>query len=261
MLKIFIYTEQQDKWVEESTHLLYHDLVAFIDKDRNIIYLWNGPKCTKDKLKKGKKSIHKLLRDFTDINFQIKKLNKDIPPHIKNRLENLLDTSKKEKELANYQYSHFFTIRLHTIISIVALILPIVSFIILSSSLFWENVGNDFLIKASNYNIWLISALIPLIISLLLFISQLIIAVYEHDTSIIIFSSTSIVLSISLLFYLQQGVFLFQFQEASTYFLYYIAKLDIYLFLLMIGLAIGLFEIPNIIKTLNFLSTYKKFIF
>jgi hypothetical protein len=236
-------------------------VVAFIDKDQNIIYLWNGPKCTKDKLKKGKKAIHKLLRDFTDINFQIKELNKNIPPHVKNRLENLLDTATKEKELANYQYSHFFTIRFHTIISIVALILPIVSFIILSSSLFWESVGSDFLIKASNYDIWLNLAIIPLIISLLFFILQLIIAIYEHDNSIIIFSSISILLSISLLFYLQQGVFLFQFQEVSTYSLYYIAKLDIYLFLLVIGLAIGLFEIPNIIKTLKFLSTYKKFIF
>ncbi len=261
MLKIFIYNEVQDQWVEENTHLLYHDLVAFIDKDQNVIYLWNGPKSTKDKLKKGENSIHKLLRDFTNINFQIKKLNKDFPPQVTNRLDSLLDTAKKEKELANYQYSHFFTIRIHSLISIVTLILPIITFILLGSSLFWDNIGSDFIIKASNYNTWLILAIIPLIISLFLFISQLIIAVFEYDISIIIFSSISIVLSISLLFYLQQGVFLFQFQEESTSSLYYIAKLDIYLFLLVIGLTIGLFEIPNIIKTLNFLKTYKKFIF
>ncbi|TFG16841.1 MAG: hypothetical protein EU531_05145 [Promethearchaeota archaeon] len=261
MLKVFIFYEEKNKWIEEHSHLLYHDFAAFIDEDTKLIYLWNGPKSTKERLKKGTEVLYRLIQQFAETDFQIKKLNKKIPSHIKSCLENYLEVAKKEEKIADYQYSQFFTIRIHALISIISLILPIIVFVILASSLFWDTLGNDYIISANNYNNWLLMAFILLVICLLLFIPQLIIAIYEYDKAIIVFSSISMIISISLLVYLQQGIFLFQFQESSTPTLYYITKIDIYLFLLLISSAIMLFEIPNFIKTVNFLATYKKFLF
>ena len=261
MLKIFIYYEEKDKWVEERSHLLYHDFAAFIDEDSNTIYLWNGPRCTRERLKKGSKSLYNLINIYTESNFKIINLKKKIPSYVKSRLNELLQVTKKEEQSRDYQYSHFLTIRIHFVLSVISLILPLIVLLILGSSLFWHSLGNNYVVNAVNYNSWLSSAFILILICLMVFIPQLIIAVYEFDKSIIVFSSTSIIICISLLLYLQQGIFLFQFQEISTPTLYYINKIDIYLFLFLTSSSILLFEMPNIIKSISFLAIYKKFIF
>jgi len=261
MLKTFIFFESGNKWVEEQSHLLYHDLCAFVDEDNHVIFLWNGPQSTKERLKKGTESINQILKDYPSINFVAKPLDKNAPPNIKNLLEKLLEAVKKEQEVESYQFSHLSTIRFHLVLSVILLILPIITFAILASSLLWESLGNNILISSSNYNNWLLYANILLIISLIISIPIVAIAIYEYDIPIIVFSSTSIFILILLILYLQQGIFLFQFQELSTSSLYYIAKTDLYIFLIIIGFAIALFEVPNIFNTANFLITYKKFIF
>jgi len=130
----------------------------------------------------------------------------------------------------------------------------------LSFSLLWESVGSSYLVYSNNYNIWLLLGKIPIFISLILFAFILTIAIYEYEITIIILSSMSIIICISLLLYLGQGIFLFQFQEGYTSVLYYIAKIDIYIFLIVTGLSIAIFEIPNFMKTISFIFTYKKFI-
>jgi len=261
MLKIFIYDEKQDNWVEERSHLLYHDFAAFIDEDSKIIYLWNGPQCTKERLKKGSKALKNIINIYSKNSFQIINLKNQIPPYVKSRLNELLEVAKKEEEITDYQYSHFLTIRLHFLLSVICLILPVIALSILSSSLFWDSTGNNYIINAENYNNWLSFPYILILISFIFFIPQFIIAIYEYDKAIMVFSLTSIIICISLLLYLQQGIFLFQFQEMSTPDFYYISKFDIFIFLLLISSSIMLFEIPNIIKTINFAETYKKFFF
>jgi hypothetical protein len=261
MIKVFIYYEKENKWIEELSNILYHDFVAFIDEETKIIYLWNGPQNSKERKKKGTEALNDLINMYTDINFQVKNYNKKTPSLIKNKLNKLLELTKKEQELSGYQYSHFSTIRLHSFFSIVTVILPIIILFILGYSLFWDKIGNSYIINARNYNYWLSSASILLLICLLLFIPQLIMGAYEFDKPIIVFSSTSIIICISLLFYLQQGIFLFQFQEPSTGNLYYISETDIIIFLLLILFTILLLEIPILINTIKFFSTYKKFIF
>ena len=261
MIKIFIYYEKENKWIEERSSLLYHDFVAFIDEDTKIIYLWNGPQGTKVKRKKGTEALNDLINIYTNVKFQVINYNKKSPSHIKNKLNELLKLTKKEQELVDYQYSHFITIRLHSFLSIITVILPIIILFILGYSFFWDKIGNNFMINARNYNNWLSSASILLLICLLLFIPQLVMGAYEFDKPIIVFSSTSIIICISLLFYLQQGIFLFQFQEPSTLNVYYISETDIIIFFFLILSAILLLEIPILINTIKFFSTYRKFIF
>ncbi|MEJ2296879.1 MAG: hypothetical protein P8Y23_19195, partial [Candidatus Lokiarchaeota archaeon] len=195
-----------------------------------------------------------LINTYTDIKFQVKNYNKKSPSLIKNKLNKLLELTNKEQELSDYQYSHFITIRLHSFFSIITVILPIIVLFILGYSLFWDKIGNNYMINARNYNNWLSSASILLLICLFLFIPQLIMGAYEFDKPIIVFSSTSIIICISLLFYLQQGIFLFQFQEPSTGNLYYISETDIIIFLLLILFTILLLEIPILINTIKFFS-------
>lgn len=261
MIKVFIYYEKENKWIEEPSNILYHDFVALIDEETKIIHLWNGPQNSKEKKKKGIEAVNDLINTYTDIAFQVKNFNKKSPSHIKNKLNKLLELTKKEQELADYQYSHFITIRLHSFLSIITIILPITVLFILGYSLFWDKIGNNYIINARNYNNWISSASILLFICLLLFIPQLIMGACEFDKPIIVFSSTSIIICISLLLYLQQGIFLFQFQEPSTANMFYISETDIITFLFLILFAILLLEIPILINTIKFFSTYKKFIF
>ncbi|TFF90466.1 MAG: hypothetical protein EU548_02870 [Promethearchaeota archaeon] len=261
MLRIFIYHEDQDKWVEERSHLLHHDLAAFIDEDEKIIYLWNGLESTKDKLKKGRKALLHLLKVYTENSYQINTIKKKIPPHLKLYLEHLFADTKKEQKAKDYRYSHFSTIRIHFLLSLITLVLPLVALFILNSSLFWEASEYSYIISSEAYNGWWLSIFIIIMISLLLFIPQLAMSVYERDQPIMFFSITSIIICVSFLVYLQQGIFLFQFQPLSTPNLFYIAKSDIYWFVLLTISAIMLIEIPNFIKTINFLITYKQFIF
>ena len=53
MLKTYIFDEANKKWIEEPSSLLYHDLCALLDEDRNIIYVWNGQKSSQERLKVG----------------------------------------------------------------------------------------------------------------------------------------------------------------------------------------------------------------
>ena len=61
MLKTYIFNEPNKRWVEENTSLLYHDLCAILDEERKIIYLWNGPKSSKERLNKGYKLLENLI--------------------------------------------------------------------------------------------------------------------------------------------------------------------------------------------------------
>ena len=207
MLKIFIYYEEQNKWVEERSHLLYHDFAALIDEENKVVYLWNGPQCTKERSKKGAIALYNVINNYTENNFQIITLKKKIPSNIRSRLNELLEVAKKEEQALNYQYSHFLTIRIHFLLSIITLILPLIAFFILNSSLFWNSIGNNYIINAEHYNNWISFAYIFILLSFILFIPQLIIAVYEYDKPIIVFSSTSIIICISLLSFLEQGIF------------------------------------------------------
>ena len=94
MLIAYIFDEANKKWIEEDKSLLYHDLCAILDEERNIIYLWNGPKSSQERLKKGYGLLENLMSKYPTIDFQLSILKKEVPSYIQDRIDVMLNEIK-----------------------------------------------------------------------------------------------------------------------------------------------------------------------
>lgn len=261
MLRTFIFNESKNEWIEENDHLFYHDLCAILDENSKIIYLWRGPKSTKEYYKKGYKSLNKLISESLQQKFQINVLAKYIPNHIEEKLNKMLILAKRQKEIGKYKFSKFTTIRLYLIFLVLSIIIPIISGLILSTCLFWPVLNGNFIVSDEIYQDWLYYQKISILISLVIFMFNIIIGLYERESQIITFSLMGLIICIGILLYLQQGIFLFKFQAGSTSSLYLIAIQEIIIFWIIIISAIGIFELPNLLKLVSFIRTYRNYIF
>jgi len=262
MLITYIFDEANKKWIEEDKSLLYHDLCAILDEERNIIYLWNGPKSSQERLKKGYGLIENLMSKYPTINFQLSMLKKEVPSYIQDRIDIMLNEIKYKDKKDYYNFTRFTTLRLYLIFLLVSVIFPFLSFLNLVSSLMWPKIDGNFEIGAGPFNIWLLISFILTIISLISFSIMIIIGIVEIEYQVIIFSLLGVLVCSGLIIYLQQGIFLFLFQGSSpSPLIYYIRQNDIVEALIVIVLGILVFEIPNMIKLITFIKTYRKFVF
>ncbi|MFX0038098.1 MAG: hypothetical protein ACFFCY_05665 [Promethearchaeota archaeon] len=259
MLRTFIFDESKSHWIEEEHHLLSQDVCAILDEENGFIYLWNGPKSKKTKFRKGYRQIRQLITNYPELNFQLIMAKKNFPTQIQNKLDSLLETMKLGDGKA-LKFSRFATIRIYSISIIIAVILPIVSFFNLSTSLFWPMFNGNYQVNKIYYANWINISKTMTFITLIFFIINIIIGIIEYDNQIIVFSISSVTISIGLFLYLNQGIFLFLFQE-ETPTTYLILPKDIFIFLLLNFTALLIFEIPNIYKLISFFKTYRKFIF
>jgi len=262
MLITYIFDEANKKWIEEDKSLLYHDLCAILDEERNIIYLWNGPKSSQERLKKGYGLIENLMSKYPTINFQLSMLKKEVPSYIQDRIDIMLNEIKYKDKKDYYNFTRFTTLRLYLIFLLVSVIFPFLSFLNLVSSLMWPKIDGNFEIGAGPFNIWLLISFILTIISLISFSIMIIIGIVEIEYQVIIFSLLGVLVCSGLIIYLQQGIFLFLFQGSSpSPLIYYIRQNDIVESLIVVVLGILVFEIPNMIKLITFIKTYRKFVF
>jgi len=160
-----------------------------------------------------------------------------------------------------YKFSRFTTLRLYLIFLVVSIILPILSLVNLGSSLSWTKIDANFEIAAEAYKNWLLIPFILIIISLILFSIMIIIGIIEAEYQVIVFSLLGVLICSGLGIYLQQGIFLFLFQEGSSPSIYIIKQNDVIEFLIVVLLGIIVFEIPNVIKLISFVKIYRKFVF
>lgn len=261
MLRSFIFNEIKNNWIEEDEYLFYHDLCAFLDEDNKIVYLWRGPRSTKARYKKGYQLLNELISKDLRLKFQINVLAKYIPDNIKERLDKMLIAAKKQKEIGKYKFSKFTTIRLYSIFLIISITFPIISLLLLVTCVFWPVSNGNYVVSAVIYQSWLFYPKILLIITLIMFILNMLIGLYEMETQVIIFSLTGLIICSGVLLYLQQGIYLFLFQEGSTSTSYIIKIQDINLFYIITFSAITIFELPNLLKLISFIRTYRKYIF
>jgi len=91
MLKTYIFNDANKNWIEEPSSLLYHDLCAFVDDERNIIYIWNGPKSSQERLNKGNEVLKNLVSYYPSIDFKVSILNKKVPDYVQIRLDKMLN--------------------------------------------------------------------------------------------------------------------------------------------------------------------------
>jgi len=261
MLKTYIFDGPNKKWIEEQSSLLYHDLCALLDEERKIIYIWNGPKSSQERLKKGHELLKNLISNYRNINFQISILNGKVPDYVQIRLDKMLSEIKLESKKEFHKFSRFITLRLYFIFLLPALIFPLISFLNLSTSLTWRKTGYNYEVSSGLYDNWISISLLFIILTIISFGIILTIGIIEIENKIIIYSIIGLVISSGIAIYLQQGIYLFLFQGEWTASIYYIKQSDILLFLVVIVFGIAIYEIPNFVELINFIKVYRKFIF
>jgi len=260
MLKTYIYDESNKNWIEERLSLLYHDLCALLDEERKIIYIWNGPKSSQERLKKGYALLKNLVSKYPNIDFQISILKKEVPDYVQIRLDKMLGEIKYDDKIFFYMFSRFITLRLYFIFTLPALIFPLISYLNLSSSLAWRKTGYNYEVSSGVYDNWLSISFFFMILTILSFAVIITIGIIEIEYKIITYSIIGFVVSSGIAIYLLQGIFLFLFQDGSTASIYYIKQSDILLFLVIIVFGIAVYEIPNLVELINFIIVYHKFI-
>lgn len=259
MLRTYIYNEDKKVWLEEES-LLLHDLCAILDEDDKILYIWNGPKSSPERFEKGYKSIESLLSNYPNMDIKLINLKKKIPPRIKNKIDDMLAsiTSKEEDFL---QFTRFASIRLFFVSSLVIITLSIFSVLNLmrhSDLLKWHG---SIAIKADNYETWINISKFLIILSLVLFIINLGIGILENEHQVIVFSTAGFIVCIGIIIYLNQGIYLFLFDERSSSSFYVIAQTDINWFFITILLAELIYLIPNTYKLISFAIQYREYLF
>ncbi|MFX0041792.1 MAG: hypothetical protein ACFE8L_02670 [Candidatus Hodarchaeota archaeon] len=260
MLRSYVFYEDKHAWIEE-TNLLLHDICAFIDDEKDIIYIWKGPKSSKQKFKNGYNSVENLVSNYPNSTFQLEVLKKEIPEEIQIKIEKMLETVRRGEEKSKLIFSRLITIRIFFIFSMISVILPIFLILNLYSSLFWHTSDSICEVRASIYDYMILFSRIVVIITLISLGINVAIGIYEQEHQVIIFNISGFIICVGILLFLNQGIFLFKFQEGSTLTNYLILKKDALVFLISIIIPVLLFEIPNLYKIISFLKTYGKFIF
>ncbi|MFW9773239.1 MAG: hypothetical protein ACFFFB_02800 [Candidatus Heimdallarchaeota archaeon] len=260
MIRTFIFNEIKNIWIEEEEYLFFQDLCAFLEDDNSVIYLWKGPKCSKRRYKKAYASLNELISKYLQPKFQINVLAKHLPSQIEEKLNKMLITAKKQEESRRLKFSKFTTIRSYLAFSLIALMLSTISAVLLTSCLFWLKIGDFFFVSSLSYLNWLLYPQILILISLIMFILNTLVGLYEMETQVIVFSLIGLIFCSGILIYFQQGIYLFLFQEGSSSTLYVLKIDDIVFFWIIILSAITFFVLINLIKLFSFIRTYRKYI-
>ena len=259
MLRIYIYNPNSDVWIEEEYELLFHDVCAILDDNTRKIFLWRGPKSSKYSLEKGIKSLSNLISSSQD--FELILLKNDIPSYIKEKLDKFLESAEKERNLEQFEFTHFISIKSYLFLSIAALITIFTYLTNLWSVMSWSSSNGNIMISANSYQQWLNFSKIILIMIIIILCFLLALSIYEYEVQAIILSIIGLIISISMIIYLQQGIFLFLFQSGSNLSTYFIKKTDVLFFLILLTSSTMLYLIPSMIKLIYFIKTYRAFIF
>jgi hypothetical protein len=260
MLRTFIFDDSKSQWREEEQGLLLHDMCVILDEDKELIYLWSGSKNTKKRYQKGYIQLKELISTFSEMNFQIILAKKNFPVDIQKKIETMLESAKDE-EGSTFLLSRLITIRVLFISLIGVIILPIISILNISTSLFWPISDSNLEVTKNMFTSWITISEILIILTIFFLAISLIIGLIEMENQVIVFSVVGLIICFGLVFYLNFDIYLFLFQTGSTLNNFFILRSDILLFISINFITILIFEIPNMYKFLTFLKTYRKFIF
>ena len=145
--------------------------------------------------------------------------------------------------------------------SILTFILPLFSILNLLKFLSFPMASGITAIYSTDFStIFTISSALT-ITTLLFFIFNVIIASYERDYKVAVLALTGVVTCIGIALYLSQGIYLFAFQPGWTATRYLILQIDLLAFFALNVFAVLLFEIPNLLKFISFVITYRRYIF
>lgn len=261
MIRSYIFHEDKNNWLEEE-YLLYHDLCALLDEEDHIIYLWNGPESSRDRLEKGYGSVVDLIANMPVENpLQLTILTEDVPPNVQKKLDAMLERVREEEMRETLKFSNLKSIRAYFICLLLGIVFPILTFFVALSSLGWPSASGIAEVGAGVYATWIIAAIVLMAIGLTAYIGCAIIGILERDLQAAVFASIAILISIGFLIYYSQGVFLFLFENNSTSSTYYISQLQLGLFVFINLVGIIVLEAPNVYKFITFFKDYNYYIY
>lgn len=260
MLKIFIYDEVKDRWIDESQILLFHDLAAIFDEEKHSIFLWKGNTLEQSKFQKGLDRLKALLTEMKLNTWKIINAENKFPTKVKRKLEEMLQATKQRKKEENLKFNHLLTIRLTFLFLLMAVVFTIISFINLIRVFFYPKANNTVQISASQYEVWLTLYQVFTILQVICIACNLIISIYEGDIELFIFSLISSIITIGILLYIRYDIFLFLNQRGSTYTLYLIPGKELTTFVLLNSMALSIIFASNSFKLYKFIFTYWNYI-
>jgi hypothetical protein len=260
MLRAFIFIDSKSQWTKEEHGLLPHEICAILDEEKEMIYLWSKSKSTRKRYKKGYTQLKELISNFPELNLQFILAKKNFPTEIKKKLESMLESAKKEEE-STLILSRFTTIRIFFIFLLGVIILPTASLFNLSISLFWPMSNLSHEVNSNIFKFWMNISRILMLLTIFLFLINLIIGITEMENQVIIFSFVSLIFCVGIFFYLNFDIFLFISQDGPILTNFLILKSDLLFFIAINTVSVLIFEIPNIYKLISFLKTYRKYIF
>lgn len=257
MLRTFIFDDSKSHWVEEEHNLLLNDICVILDEEKECIYLWKGPKSSKRRYREGYRNVKELITYFPNMNLQFILAKKNYPLEIQKRLNSMLEN----EEPRNLLFSRLITIRIYLIFLLGAILIPLISLLNLSTSLFWPISNGMNEIDSKTFETWIFITEILTITTIIFFAVNIIIGIVELENQVIIFSIAGLIINVGLFIYYSFNIYLFWFQMGSTLNTFLILKNDILFFLFINITLVLIFEIPNIYKLISFLKSYRKFIF
>ena len=259
MLRTYIFDQDKKVWLEEES-LLLHDLCAILDEDKQNLYIWNGPKSSPERLEKGYTLIEKLLLNHPNLDLKLIKLQKKIPPHIKKKIDAMLASIESDED-DFLQFTRFSSIKIFFISTLAIITLSMLSLLNIIQHSNLLNWDGTIAIKPAHYETWINISQFLILVSLILFIINLSIGIFESEHQVIVFSSAGIIICIGIILYLNQGIYLFLFQERSSSSFYVIARSDVNWFFITILLAESMYLVPNSYKLAIFVRQYHEYIF
>ncbi|MHA1148232.1 MAG: hypothetical protein ACTSR8_08300 [Promethearchaeota archaeon] len=261
MIRTYIYNSDKGIWLENE-YLLMHDLAAFLDDEENMIYIWNGPKSSVERLEQAYESVVELISNMPVENpIQLTILTEDLPPKIDKKLSSMLARVQKEERQELEKFTHILTIRAYFILGLLGIIMPLIHILNSLGSLFWPSVDGYAQVDAEIYNIWILVSIIMMTIALIAYIGIIIISLIEQEPQLFVFALTAIIVCITLIAYFTRGIFLFDFDDTSTSSVYYIAQSQLGIFGFLQLLIVLIILAPNLYKFIKFYSTYRDYLF
>lgn len=259
MLRAYVYNDEKKVWLEEES-LLMHDLCAILDEDEKILYLWKGPKSSSALFDKSYKSLKTLSSSYSNLKIQLIKLDKKIPPNIKNKIDTMLNSLEMDDDVS-MQFTRISSIRIFFIMSLSIFILSILSLWNFLQYFNLLNWNGNLIMNPNKYQTWINTSKMLIIICSISLIINLVIGIIENEHQAIVFSTTGIMVCLGIIIYLNQGIYIFLFQNRSSSSIYIISQSDINWFCITILLAELIYLVPYFKKFISFSKKYGSYIF
>jgi hypothetical protein len=211
ILTMFVYVFESTKWIE--TKKLYpHDIALILNPSEKTIYFWEGPRSKSDMKEEASALFDKLISKYP--NFKFTKLEKDIPQVIEEKIDMITD--KSYETMQKFDRSPIYSLYFYT--GLMCMIFPLIAYSFIFSPLGWNLSTTDpgmYSVSEVNYSAWVQISSNLVFTSIVLFIILTVFSFFTMKIFLITTSFIGVAVEFGVYFYVNLGVYLFDFQGTS----------------------------------------------